>query len=759
MRGRVCCLLTVALLGTSSETAVLKEGPTAFQSSLGGFSHSPLFSATSRSSRVVSSSLNANTLAGFATEEYPPHPIIPRLGAVHEVWGHVAEKFPDSVALHDPYKPTKSGVKYTFRQLTDAVQDLSLGLKELGIRKGDAIGLFAENTHRCFLSDQGIMGAGAVSVPRGAFADKAEVEYILRHSGSKACFFETTDQLYHIIIHLKQTDEGRKILEEQLSTAVLMYPPELDKSETEMEQFAVVKKTVKNLYSFEDVLKKGAKAKSEGRTQLPSCTADDLAVIMYTSGTTGQPKGVMLSHGNLLHQVYLNSFNDDAHKEGPGSVNPLPGDTFLTILPTWHIFERVAEYWGLARAAQIVYTTRLHFRQDLSKYAPEYLIAVPRLFETIQQGVEKRIRQGSKMKRLIAKTLRGASETYIKSRRICFGEDLECVEPTTAQLVKAYMNRFFLYPLHLGCDAAIWKKVRDGLGNNMKAAIAGGAALAMKVENFFECADVLLIEGYGLTETSPTLFNRRKEQNMRGSVGVPVAMTEAKIVDIETGVTIDYPNRPGGPGKMKKGLVVVRGPQVMQGYFKNEEATAKVLSPDGWFVTGDLGQIMPSGELQLTGRQKDVIVLSNGENIEPEPLEITVAASALVDQIVCIGQDRRFLAALIVPNLDQMVHDELISQKLADEITQKIENGDEEGLREIADQLEKNAIVDKAIKSEILSRLGKRKNKDELIKAYRLVLSPFTPDNGLVTQTMKVKRDQVFARFEGLIESIYSREN
>ncbi|CAI7822253.1 unnamed protein product [Closterium sp. NIES-54] len=380
---------------------------------------------------------------------------------------------------------------------------------------------------------------------------------------------------------------------------------------------------------------------------------DDVATLVYTSGTTGNPKGVMLTHSNLMHQV--NNFEC--------ALTPDAGDVMLSLLPPWHMYERSCEYFLLSRGVQLVYSNVKSFKEDLMKHPPDYFVAVPLVFEVLYSGVQKKLAAASAARAAIAKFLIKVSCLHKEALRIWTGmavlRSRENVQglmfmKAVAECLGSGLLALVLLPLHLLAEKLVYTKVKAAIGIK-KAAVSGGGSLPSHVDKFFEQIGITLLNGYGLTETSPVLTVRQSSNNALGSIGSPVPGTEIKIVDLETGAGL-----PAG----QRGLVKARGPQVMKGYHKNPAATAMAIDKDGWFSTGDLGWISPltpvgaarnaGGLLVLDGRAKDTIVLASGENVEPAFVEEAALSSPVIRQIMLVGQDERKLGALIVVNEDEM---------------------------------------------------------------------------------------------------------
>ncbi len=637
-----------------------------------------------------------------------------------EIWSIAAQRFGQIIALRDPH--TQPEVILTYTQLVRQIQQLAAGLQTLfdnPVIKAEQesselpprIALIADNSPRWLIADQGIMTAGAANVVRSAQADPEELRYILDHSGSIALVVEDTKTLTKLRPHLDDLPIQFVIL--------------LSDEETPAEDKLKV-------LNFSEVMSLGSKT----TLQPVQATRQTLATLMYTSGTTGKPKGVMLTHGNLLHQVTTFGI----------VIQPKPGDRILSILPTWHVYERTVEYFLLSQGCTQIYTTIRHVKADLKAFKPIYMIGVPRLWESIYDGVQKQFREQPPNKQKLVYTLLDISQRYIKARRIAQRLDLNQLNPSPLERLSASIQALLLLPAHKLADKLIYQTVREATGGQIKTIISGGGSLAMHLENFFEIAGIEILVGYGLTETSPVTNVRRMERNLRRSSGLPMPGTQIRIVDPET-------RKPLPPGE--QGLVLVKGPQVMQGYYKNPEATAKAMDSEGWFDTGDLGWVTPNHDLVLTGRAKDTIVLTNGENIEPQPIEDACLRSPYIDQIMLVGQDQRSLGALIVPNLDalqQWAAAENVTLNLPNSDT----NEDSESFRTGIDLKSKEVqnLFRQELNREVKNRPGYR--PDDRIGQFALILEPFSIENGMMTQTLKIRRPVVTQRYRDIINGMFA---
>lgn len=299
-----------------------------------------------------------------------------------------------------------------------------------------------------------------------------------------------------------------------------------------------------------------------------------------------------------------------------------------------------------------------------------------------------------------------------------------------------------LGPLHTLGNKLVYQKVREAMGGCFKNSISGGGSLAMYLENFFEIVGVQVLVGYGLTETSPVLTARRPWRNPRGASGQPIPKTEIRIVD-------PVSRQPLLQGE--RGIILARGPQIMQGYYQNPEATAQAIDSEGWFNTGDLGWLTPKNDLIITGRAKDTIVLSNGENIEPQPLEDACLRSPYIAQIMVVGQDQRSLGALIVPNLEAL-QQWAAAQKLFLELPH------EENLANFQSISFDSRLVQDLFRQELNREVKNRPGyrPDDRIGPFRFILEPFSIENGTMTQTLKVRRPVVAERYHDMINGMFS---
>ncbi len=626
-----------------------------------------------------------------------------QINSLPEMWSIVAAKCGSVVALNAPH--LKPEISLTYQEVATQIQLFATGLQALGVQPYISVALFADNSPRWLIADQGIMLMGAFNAVRSSQADTQELLAILANSQARVLIVED----------LKTLNKFSPQLAELGINLVILLSDEATDLDLPIK-----------LMNFSQLIDIGSTA-----TFTPiALKKTDLATLLYTSGTSGNPKGVMLTHANLLHQINTCATVIPARS----------GSRVLSILPSWHSYERSCEYYLLSQGCTQTYTNIRYFKQDLKDYQPEFLVAVPRLIESLYEGIQKQFREQSPSQQKLVNNLLDTSKKYIEARRIVQGLSLECLTPSLIQKLNARIQMSILAPVHAIADKLIYTKIRAATGGKIQNIISGGGSLAKHLDLFFEIIGVEILVGYGLTETAPITNVRRPWQNLRLSSGKPMPGTEIKIVDVET-------RKPVSIGQT--GLVLIRGPQVMQGYYRDPEATAKAIDPDGWFNSGDLGMLTANNDLTITGRAKDTIVLSNGENIEPTPIEDACLRSPYISQIVLVGQDQKSLGAIVVPNLEAL-QAWATSQNLGLEVTPANSELDQA----LTDDQILNLFRDE-LNREVKNRPGYR--ADDKIAVIKLISEPFSIDNGLLTQTMKIRRPVVMERYHGMIDEMFAR--
>jgi long-chain acyl-CoA synthetase len=710
-------------------------------------------------------------------EHSSTNPMINKLHTMREtiescpqIWSELSQINPTQVALVDEHLCDDQKISLTFEEMNNIVTSGALMFKSsLGLQKKQHVAIFGENSARWLQIDHSIQRSGGVTAVRGADAPLDELRYIYEHSDSASIVVLQGPKLLQklhkdaVKLNLKIPLGFSNELYGDVKNVILMHREKF----TDEEIKAFEKEISVRIYFWDDLLPNGTtngtnQATTNGESslsELPKLTKSDLATIVYTSGTTGRPKGVMLTHGNLLHQM--------SHRLAPSKpydeAEPLPGETMVSLLPVWHITERAFELWMLSRSCTVVYSSIRTFKNDMAKHQPEWLVLVPRVLEKIAAGVQDKFANGSLPVKVLSKVFTATGKARATNSKLAKGLAVgEEGDPSGLRRLVSKAAVTGLAPLNLVGDKLVWSKVKAGFGGKLKTIISGGSALAGSLEQFYETAGFNIIVGYGLTECAPLLSYRRLDGNLvtAGCCGKPCMDTEVRVVDPESKPTAmsDRPALPDG----EVGVVIGRGPQIMKGYYKNPEATAKAIDEYGWFDTGDLGRINPAtGDLILTGRAKDTIVLSNGENIEPQPLEDAIlgGTDGLVEQVMLTGQDGRRLIAIAVLSPSELGNSGFLSKDEADKLQKanevvndpKISPEDCEAevtlLQDVSKKLRNNVELKQALEAAVKSSTSMGFQRWEQVSTVYITMEPFAMVNGQLTQSYKVKRDSVMARY------------
>ncbi len=599
-------------------------------------------------------------------------------------------------------------VSVTYRAFYEYVKIYAAGFKKLGISRNDHIGIISENRYEWLLIDIALLGIGAVDVPRGSDSTEDEILYILKHADCHTAFVENDIQLKKVLNKKEKLPLLKTIivindnfkLEKKRKNIKILGLKEIKKlGEKEIK---------KNPEIFEEEIRKGK--------------PDDICTLIYTSGTTGEPKGVMLTHKNFIFQ----------QKHIKDAVEIKPGHTFLSILPIWHSFERSVEYIILNSGGTIAYSKPIGkiMLEDIKKIEPHWIVSVPRIWEGIRSGVYRKVSSESRIKKMIFHFF-----VYTGKIRWHLYAMLMGLFP---QFKKRYMVLdvllsiipfILITPLYLTGNLLVFKKIKSKLGKRFIAGISGGGSLPVDVDIFFQTIGIKILEGYGLTETAPVLGVRNQKAPVFSTIGRIFKDTEYKIVDKNMNLL--------SPGE--KGELYVKGDQVMKGYYKRPKATKEVLKK-GWLNTGDIAVETHRGEIKIIGRSKETIVLMGGENIEPVPIENKLLQSEYIEQAVVLGQDKKFLAALIVPNF------ELLKQL---PVEPGIKNGDR---KEIITNPGINTFFHNIIKSRISAKTG-FKNFERIFR-FKLLPQAFQIGAEL-THTLKIRRQKINLIYRNDIKKLF----
>lgn len=621
-------------------------------------------------------------------------PTVVAFETLTELFVNISSKYKGKQKTAFGHKPSPNGEyqPITWEKVDEDVHAMAAYLVKHGIEPGDRVGILSENRYEWAVVDLAIQLVGGVNVSLYTSLPAAQCEYILQDSEAELFFVSTGIQLKKAIEVFESCEHIRQV--------IAFDEPRV---ESQMEEPYVV--------LFRDVMDEGFKLypkiedKIEDRIQ--QITPEDLATLIYTSGTTGKPKGVMLTHRNIVSNVKA------AHEH----IHIDENDRVLSFLPLCHSFERTAGYYAIiAGGGEIYYAESVDtVAKNLTEVHPTIVMSVPRLFEKIYNLVTKSVEEGSAVKKKIFDWAFGVGQKYADGER-----GLTALQKPVA-------------------DKLVFDKLKERTGGNIRFFVSGGAALPAEIGHFFMAAGLNILEGYGLTETSPIMAANSYGQEEMGTVGQVLNGITVGIQRLEDNEIIaklsgeDYPTELTS----EAGEILCKGPNVMKGYWKKQEATREMIDEDGWLHTGDVGRFV-EGNLQITDRIKHMIVNAGGKNIYPGPIEDMFKTSKWVDQLVVVGERQPFMAALIVPAFETL-------EQFAGE--QQIEYGSMEELIQ-ADE------VQSVYKEEIRS-YSRELASHEKIRDFRLVPKEFSVESGELTPTLKVKRRVIEDKYGHLIKDIF----
>ena len=561
----------------------------------------------------------------------------------------------------------------TYPELKEETDLLAFGLHELGVKRNDCIALISENRPEWVFSDLAILGLGGIDVPMFPSLTADSIEFILNNSESKGVIVSNKFQLNKIEKVLKNC----KYLKFIIIFNEDDYNPEM-----------------KKLYTFKQVQEMGRKLMNEKpdmfKEAMDRTKENDVCTIIYTSGTTGEPKGVVLTHKNILSNV------NSALETFPITKD----DIFLSFLPLCHTFERTTGYYTAFSAGCTVYYAESieTVASNLIEVKPTIMTSVPRLFERIYSKIIKNVESQSVKKQKIFYWAVRIGMEYAKLKK-------EGKVPSTLALKRRLAEKL------------VYQKLKEKTGGRLRFFVSGGAALARELGEFFEAVGIIIIEGYGLTESSPVIAANRTDDYKFGTVGKPIPGVEVKIAS--------------------DGEILARGPNIMQGYYKNKKETETTIK-DGWLHTGDIGVFDADGFLMITDRKKHLFKTSTGKYIAPTPIENIFLSSKYVDQFILIGDRRMFLSALIVPDFEA-VREYADSNKIPYKNEQDLAKNDE-----IYKLLEKD-----------LAKIQRKLANYERVRKFVLLDRPFSIESGEMTPSMKIKRKIIEEKYDYLIEQMY----
>jgi long-chain acyl-CoA synthetase len=576
-------------------------------------------------------------------------------------------------AEHLKYKRDGEWRSISSQEFRRAVEELSMGLRSLGVEPGDRVAILSENRPEWAFADLATLTAAAVDVPIYATLTPAQVLYILNDSQSKVLFVSSEIQ-------------GGKVAEIRDKAKDLRHV-------IRMNDFAQ-----EGTLSLDEVRARGrvelARDPEAVRRRAAEAQPADLATLIYTSGTTGDPKGVMLTHNNLVTNVKA------GHECFPEMSSE---DVSLSFLPLCHVFERMAGYYlMLSIGATIAYAEGVdQVAANMAEVHPTLMSSVPRLYEKMYARVLEKVAKDPPLRQKIFHWALGVGRQMFAHR----------VARTTPGLM--------LKLKHAVAEKLVFSKIKERTGGRLKLFVSGGAPLAKEIAEFFGAVGLLVLEGYGLTETSPIISVNRPDEMRPGSVGKPVTGVEVKIAE--------------------DGEILTRGPHVMRGYFGKPEATAEAIDPNGWFHTGDVGVLDAQGFLTITDRKKDIIVTSGGKNIAPQPIENLLKTNPIIAEVVMIGNKRHFPAALLVPNFENL------------ERWAKQKGLAFESREDLASKAEVVAFYEGVVR-DMTGELA----QFERIKKITLLPREFSLEAGELTPTLKVKRRFVEEKYKNTIDAMYA---
>lgn len=588
-----------------------------------------------------------------------------------ELIRRAAAKFDLSDALN--YRSEGRWNHISSSEMVERAEQVALSLISLGIDSGDRVAIFAPNSPNWTLTDAGCQFAGIVDVPIYTTLAPASVAYILNDSGARVLFIGDRS-MYDAI--------GSILAECEALEKIVFFDPRGTED-------------IPEAVAFERLLHLGAEADNEVRGKLAEMASSirpgDVATLIYTSGTTGEPKGVMLTHENIVSNVIdcCERYDFTEH------------DVCLSVLPLSHIFERSAMYLYIHNGMSVYYAEAIEkVPENLSEVKPTILIGVPRIFEKVYAKAKLKAAHSAGLKEKIFDWAIETAKQYALS-----------TETGTAPGMSLKLK-------HALADKLIYAKLRDFFGGNLRMCITGGAALSDDIYLIFTGAGIPIMQGYGLTETSPVITSNNPFSKRLGTVGKPIRNMQVRIAE--------------------DGEIETTGPGVMLGYYNKPDATRDAFTEDGWFRTGDIGALDADGFLKITDRKKELFKTSGGKYIAPSPIEQMIKASRFISQVVLIGSERKFPAALVVPNFEML-------RSYAKHKGLKLST-------------EKEFCTDPKIIDLIerqIAQYTQGLSKYEKVKRIALLEKELSIEGGELTPTLKVKRRIVDEKYKDVIDRIY----
>ena len=601
----------------------------------------------------------------------------------------------------------------SYREWRDRSLCLATALIELGVGGKSHVAILSNNRFEWILADAAIQFCGAADVPRAADVTEQEISYILDHADVEVAFVENETVLAKVELIRKSLPKLRHLI-------VMEWSQEGGRG-----------KLPKNVHQLRDLEIRGERLRLEGNRsaedRIKGILPQDLFTLIYTSGTTGIPKGVQLTHFAMASQI----------RNLPFDLSP--SDRALSILPIWHSYERVFQVISISYGLCTYYTSLRYLAEDLRSVRPTIMVSAPRLWEGLYKKILARAESQPLPARLLflaarhsAHAVRRAQAFFTRQQIDLKGRGVLCSGMQALSHALAWGLYFF--PFHV-LDRAVLKKLRAVVGGCFRGTISGGGALPPHVDEFFNDIGIPVLEGYGLTESCPILAVRTWQKLVIGTVGPFFPETKIRIVDPVTG-EVFYPDSSRADlGRGKRGEIHAMGPQIMKGYYKDPEGTARVLR-DGWLSTGDLGLVTFNDCLKIVGRCKETIVLLGGENVEPLPIESCLLESPLIDQCMMVGQDRKHLGVLVVPSLAGFAALGIAAPDLS----------------ALANYPEAHAVLRLEIQRLVCASAGFK--PFERISCFEILERPFEVGEEL-TMTFKLRRHVIAEHYAARIEAMF----
>ncbi len=603
------------------------------------------------------------------------------------------------------YRAAGSEFQVSYAKLFEDTLILAKAFTSHKISKGSKVMLLSDNRYGWMVTDFALISLGAVSVPRGSDTPTCELEYILGHADCEFLVIETEALLKDHSPMLKKMKKLRSIF---------------------IIEGGKTHRWFDNVYSYNDILANRTITptdREEFIARRHNLGLDDTFTLIYTSGTTGNPKGVILTHRNIMYNV----------RTLPEIIALKETDRFVSILPSWHIFERACEYLALSQGCCTVYSSIKTFAADLETYQPTLVATVPRLWESMYTKINQALEKQTPRKARLFKKLVAISVTYrfhqrrLKNQLPRFHK-LNPLVTAGHKLISTSLLVALFLPYRFAQKKLAAVQAR--FGGRLRMAISGGGSLPTYLDEWIDAVGIRIVNAYGMTECAPAIAGRALNCEIFGTLGPPIKGTELRIV-AEDGRIL-----PAG----EEGEIQVRGKQVFPGYHQNEEENRNAFTTDGFFRTGDLGKLTLSGELVITGRSKEIIVLASGENIDPSRIESTITQLPFVTDAVLVGQDKKGLGALIIPDMEQL------REFIADRAEQ---------LTETRDQLLADQKVLDRVKAEINKLLNAKKGFKpfEKLQNIHFLDKEFTTGEEL-TNTLKKKRHVIETKYREIISKL-----